>query len=246
VTRALWVVLFLCAAASARAADDDSPEKAQARVLLSQGNALFERGDLRGALVDFRAAYALYPSPKLLVNVAAAERELGDLPGAANDLRHFLDDASEEEPGLVERARADLRALDRRTGRLQLVGWPPHTALDVDGRLVRDPVYVRPGEHHVRVHGPGGLLDERDLEIDAGETVDLPMPAHVTRAALPRLRRTDATPPPRRGRGWIAAVVIGSLVVVGGAIALGVVLGSPSSPAPLKGDLGIYKFSDFH
>src|SRR5262245_25190139 len=82
-------IMALVTCGTARA-DDDPPEKAQARLLLSQGNALFERGDLRGALVAFRAAYALYPSPKLLVNCAAAERELGDLAGAANDLRHYL------------------------------------------------------------------------------------------------------------------------------------------------------------
>src|SRR3954462_2378564 len=109
--RVLLAVLLSLVPLVARA-DEDSPEKAQARTLLGQGNALFEKGDLRGALVNFRAAYALYPSPKLLVNAAAAERELGDLPGAANDLRHYLDDASDsEDASLVEKARQDLRSL---------------------------------------------------------------------------------------------------------------------------------------
>ena len=91
-------VLLAVACAMPAFADEDSSEKAQARVLLAQGNALFERGDLKGALVDFRAAYALYPSPKLLVNCAAAARELGDLPAAANDLRRYLDEAGEDDP----------------------------------------------------------------------------------------------------------------------------------------------------
>src|SRR4051794_4155177 len=115
-------------------ADEDSAEKAQARVLLGQGNSLFERGDLKGALVDFRAAYALYPSPKLLVNCAAAARELGDLAAAANDLRHYLDDAAEDDPVLTERARGDLKALEKKLGRVQLAGWPARSTVEVDGR----------------------------------------------------------------------------------------------------------------
>src|SRR3954468_6154685 len=110
-------------------ADEDSVEKAQARVLLGQGNQIFERGDLKGALVDFRAAYALYPSPKLLVNCAAAERELGDLAAAANDLRHYLDDAADDDPVLTERARGDLKALEKKLGRITLGAWPPHTTI---------------------------------------------------------------------------------------------------------------------
>src|SRR3954468_297559 len=134
-------------------ADEDSVEKAQARVLLGQGNQIFERGDLRGALADFRAAYALYPSPKLLVNAAAAERELGDAAGAATDLRHFLDDAavSDEEGALVDKARADLKTLERKVGRVGLRNWPARTTLEIDGRPARDPTYVKPGTHTIKV-----------------------------------------------------------------------------------------------
>jgi len=42
--RGALVLLLLCGPALA---DDDTPEKAQARVLLGQGNALFERGELQ-------------------------------------------------------------------------------------------------------------------------------------------------------------------------------------------------------
>src|SRR3954462_10806543 len=101
--RVLLAVLLSLVPLVARADEDDS-EKAQARLLLGQGNALFEKGDLKGALVMFRAAYALYPSPKLLVNAAAAERELGDLPAAANDLRRFVDESDPyDNPQLIER-----------------------------------------------------------------------------------------------------------------------------------------------
>src|SRR3954470_9111593 len=175
---AVAVAVVVCVAgASAARAEDDSPEKQQARMLLSQGNQLFEKGELRAALADFRAAYALYPSPKLLVNAAAAERELGDLPGAATDLRHFLDDATEDESALVDKARADLRGIEKRCGRIGLKGWPHGSVLEIDGRASRDPTYVRPGVHAVKVRSPSGIELERDGDVAAGEVVEIPIPA---------------------------------------------------------------------
>jgi hypothetical protein len=230
------LLVFLLLAAPAFA-DEDAPEKAQARVLLSQGNALFERGELKGALVDFRAAYALYPSPKLLVNCAAAERELGDLSGAANDLRHYLDEGGDDDPFLADRARQDLKTLERRLGRVGLSRWPARTVVEVDGRPGRDPTYVKPGGHHVRLRAPTGETLERDLELGAGEVVELPMVA-----TLPPPHKSPDKP---RSKGWVAAVVVG-IVVVGAAVGVGVALGTQPAPQPLKGELGTFKFSDFH
>jgi tetratricopeptide (TPR) repeat protein len=232
-------LLVLVSAAPARA-DDDVQDKAQARLLLGQGNALFERGDLKGALADFRAAYAIYPSPKLLVNAAAAERELGDLVGAANDLRHFLDDAPDDDPVLVEKARNDLRTIERRVGRLVLSAWPVRTVLEVDGKPARDSAYVRPGEHHARARSPSGDLREWDVNVGAGETLELPAPSGTALIARP----VEAAPP---RRGWIVGVALGSAAAVAGGIVLGLYLGGVigSSADPLRGDLGSYKFSQF-
>src|SRR5262249_11309552 len=87
------------------AAEEQTAEKMQARTLLQRGNVRFEHGDFRGALADYQAAYALYPAPKLLVNIATAEREGGDLVAAASDFRRYLDEMDElaEEPGLIAR-----------------------------------------------------------------------------------------------------------------------------------------------
>jgi hypothetical protein len=244
----LGLALLLALALTTHAsADEDSPEKAQARMLLSQGNQLFERGELRAALADFRAAYALFPSPKLLINAAAAERELGDLPGAATDLRHFLDDATEDDSGLVEKARADLRAIERRVGRIGLSGWPQRTALEIDGRATRDPTYVRPGAHAVKVRSPAGVELEKEVDVGAGSAAEVAMPPGA------QLREEAATPPPRRvvivkkrRPAWVVPVaVVGALLVAGGVTA-GVVLGTQSSTGkPLPGDLGTFTFSQF-
>ena len=246
-----WLALIALAALSFHApslahADDDSSEKAQARLLLAQGNSLFEKGDLKGALVVFRAAYALYPSPKLLVNAAAAERELGDLPGAANDLRRFLDELPDppDDPFLVDKARTDLRALERRLGRIALSGWPPRTTVEVDGKVARDPFYVRSGEHRVRARSPSGVDVERDLSVGAGESVELPYDGREP--ARPLVERSRTVGNNKKSLWWVG-VVVGGVVLVGAGIglAVGLTFTNNANKQPVKGDLGTINFSDF-
>lgn len=236
-------LLIASAGASARA-DDDTPGKAQARLLLAQGNALFEKGDLRGALADFRAAYALYPSPKLLVNTAACERELGDLPAAANDLRRYVDESPGDDPFLDDKARTDLRALEKRLGRIVLVGWPQKTTIEVDGRPAREVEYVSPGIHHVRARADEALGIERDVTVGAGERVEL----HAPKVPL----AIPIAPPPiqpahvehKKSRWWIG-VVVGGVALAAAGVGLGLGLTYGRASEPLHSDLGIYKFSNF-
>src|SRR5260370_996499 len=107
-------LLLLALAAPARA-EDDSAEKAQARLLLSQGNAYFERGDLRAALVNFRAAYTAYPSPTLLVNAAAAAAGRGG-GGAAAGAGAGLDGDWAGDPQVAQQGAGDRLRRRRRGG----------------------------------------------------------------------------------------------------------------------------------
>src|SRR5436853_87338 len=108
---------LLALSSAAAAADDESPEKAQARMLLSQGNPRCER----------------------------------------------------------------------KVGRIGIKAWPQRTALEIDGRAARDPTYVKPGAHAVKVRAAAGLQLDRDVDVAAGESVELAVPegAHLT-AAEPR------------------------------------------------------------
>lgn len=233
---ALAVVAAPAHAAPGNGAAEDPPEKAQARLLLAQGNALFERGDLRGALANFRAAYALYPSPKLLVNAAACERELGDFPAAANDLSAFLEEPGDDDPFLIERARNDLAQLARRLAKVSLgAGWPRGASLEIDGRPMVGLTYVRPGDHRIRVRAPRGVEVTREATLIPGD--------HLQIAPPQQLVATSTGGPPKRSRGWIAGVVIG-VVAVGVGLGVGLGLGLPPS-RPVEGDLGTLRFSDF-
>jgi tetratricopeptide (TPR) repeat protein len=253
VTRLAVVVIAVVTSLPA-AAEDDSAEKQQARLLLSQGNAYFERGDLRAALVNFRAAYNAYPSPKLLVNAAAAERELGDQAGAATDLRHFLDDASDDDQGLVERARADLKALERKVARIGIGGWPARSTLEIDGRPARDPTYVRPGTHSVKGVTPAGGVVDKDVELGAGDAVDLPAPPPPKSSS----RALAIAPGPggnvdavkaKKAKNRALAIglgVGGGLLLIGAGIGIGVWYYETNQTAqPLTGPLGTYHFGQF-
>jgi len=241
------VALSLCLTSAPVAADEESPEKAQARVLLSQGNALFERGDLRGALADFRAAYALYPSPKLLINAAAAARELGDLAAAATDLRHFLDDATDEEGALVDKARGDLKGLERRVGRVGLAHWPARSTLEIDGRATRDPTYVKPGTHTLRGRTASGIEETVDVDVAAGESVDLAVPAGAeltAEVARPMVPVHAVLVKKKKERAaWVVPVAVVTAVLVAGGVTAAVVFGTRPAPQPLTGKLGTIPYS---
>src|SRR2546421_259551 len=114
-----------------------------------------------------------------------------------------LDGEADDDPFLADKARGELKALERRLGRIGSSSWPQRTAVDVDGKPGRDPTYVKPGQHHVKLRSPAGETLERDLEVEAGALVELPM---VARAAVPAVPGNKLEKP--KSRGWIAAVVI--------------------------------------
>jgi tetratricopeptide (TPR) repeat protein len=94
---ALAAALAWCPSASL-AQSAPGPEEAareQARALLKQGNELLDKGNYLEALQRFEAAYAAFPSPKLLFNIAQ------DLHGAR---AHPLG------PGALRAVRAGTRA----------------------------------------------------------------------------------------------------------------------------------------
>ena len=78
-TAALSILLLAPSAAFA----DDAAGKEQARELLREGNALLSAGDFSSALEKFRAAYAKFASPKILINMGTALRSIGQEVEAA-------------------------------------------------------------------------------------------------------------------------------------------------------------------
>jgi hypothetical protein len=109
------VAVSLAGAAPARAepAKADGSAKRAAQAHLHRGNELFTHDAYADALVEFEAAFALFGSPKLHLNMGQCERALGHDAAAADHFQRFLDEARDVSPALraeAERHLAEARA----------------------------------------------------------------------------------------------------------------------------------------
>lgn len=87
--------LFLAAALlvppiAAADARGDEPVPAKAKKLAQRGRELHDRGDYERAIVAFKEAYVIAPSPALLFNLAQAYRLQGNCDDASLMYRRFL------------------------------------------------------------------------------------------------------------------------------------------------------------
>jgi tetratricopeptide (TPR) repeat protein len=82
-------VVVACTAAPLRAEESDAPWSAHAR--LENGIALYRRGAIDDAIVEFTAAYAISPTPAILFDLGQAYRKKGELAMAITAYRGYLD-----------------------------------------------------------------------------------------------------------------------------------------------------------
>jgi len=110
----LWIALLLVRSSAAEA--DDT---ARARQHFETGNRLFEVGEYRKALEEFRAAHVARPDPAFLYNSAQCHRLLGERQEALTLYRRFL----ALEPETPKRA-----LVERQIRELELAAVPPPPA----------------------------------------------------------------------------------------------------------------------
>jgi tetratricopeptide (TPR) repeat protein len=135
---ALLALIALATSAAYASADGGEPIPPKARKLAERGRQLHERGDYARAIVAFKEAYVLAPSPGLLFNLAQAYRLQGNCDDAALMYRRYLAAA----PWSDERALAEghlstvTRCVQKRTLNLPLdaamasIPDAPHGELD--------------------------------------------------------------------------------------------------------------------
>ena len=233
---AAWT-LVVCACLGGRAVATPEPADARKRAgtLLDEGRRRFEAGDPRGALERFEAAYATYPSPRILYNLGYALARVGRPAEAAQVLDRFLRECATDVEVSEERrrnARDELRALVARIGRIELLGAPPTARVRVDGaRLAEVPppriVYVAPGTHQVEVEVDGFSSLAASIDVAAGGRAPLSVkldPVAAARAApAPAGAPVAPSPPPptrRRVWTWVAGGLGVALVGAGVAVSL--------------------------
>lgn len=269
----LWlgaVIVALASVPSGAVADVDGDKK-KASALLDEGNGHFTARRYREARQRYEAAYAAYASPKILLNLAEASRELGELDRAVEHYERFLAEAAAEvkskhAPQVSQR----LDELRPRLGRLRVSG-PAGAEVAVDGRargrLPLGLLWALPGKREVLV---GEVTRAVTVRAGATEAVELAAASGVVVAAapepsappsltpeIPRGPAADAAPtalvaaPPRdddEGQGGVLTswwFWTGVGVLAASAVVVGVAAGSAETGPALGGELGRVSTADW-
>jgi tetratricopeptide (TPR) repeat protein len=229
VTAAVALVTFAAANGSAQERNTSTREAAKH---FQRGVALYGEADYRGALVEFKRAYAITPNTAVLYNVGETEFQLQDYAGALTTFERYAAESGSSDPQHAE-VENTMEVLRSRVGRVSVTTVPPGAEVTVDDRAVgKTPldksVLVSVGHRKVTASFAGRTPVVRyiDVAADDNQTVTLEVPgatdttpatAQTPRQALrddPSASHSGAT---LRTLGWIAT---GALAV--GAAASGV------------------------
>jgi hypothetical protein len=110
--------------------------KAVAQSLLTEGTALYEKGDYTDALEKFKQAFATYDSPKLLFNIGQANRGLGRPVEALEAFEQFLLGSLDAAPDAIETAKSSVDELQKQLGRLRVECQTENSTISLDGKDV--------------------------------------------------------------------------------------------------------------
>lgn len=148
-----------------RARADD---KADAQALVTDGVKLLKDKQYDDALAKFQAAYAKFPSPKILLNLGATLRDMGRLADAANTYNSYLTDPDSGADRIVE-VKQILSDLDKSLVLLTLEITPAGAFYSIDGGewLVgasSQVSRVTAGKHLVRARKAG--LEDTEVTVE--------------------------------------------------------------------------------
>jgi hypothetical protein len=169
------------------------PDKEQARALFREGLSLLDAERYAKALECFERAYAAWNNPKILLNIATAQRALGQLARAANNYALYQRTAAPE-PTRSDEVTQLLATLDAGLGRLVFFNtdaeqrvWLNDEELTVAaGQEIR----VEPGEYSLRIAHPRRPADARTIAVWPGELLRVD-------ASQPRAPKPVPSVPPR-------------------------------------------------
>lgn len=250
---------LLVASIAAHAQGDDEGDKTRAAKLLDEGNALFASKRYETALKRYEAAYAAFPSPKILLNLAEVTRELGLADQAADYYERFLAEAGDGvDPKHRSFAEHRVAELEVGLGRIAIEG-PAGLDVRLDGKprgaLPIPPKRVTPGRHTVEADGftedvtvraghvaTVRIPDERTPEVPL---VAVPAPAEVTPAIAPPpppIERAEDDTGTVLGTWWFWTSV-GALAA--GAVVVGIAASSGGDDFVPGGELGRVSTADW-
>jgi hypothetical protein len=154
-------------------------EKALSRRHFESGIKLYEDRNYSGALAEFEAAYARYPSASALQNVALCQKQLYRYSEAKETLLRLLgshgEELAQEERTTVRDAVAELASL---VGSVRFNVAPSAATVVLDGRTLSPtelahPISLDVGEHRVVVEAEGFAPLARVFRVSGGHVESL-------------------------------------------------------------------------
>ena len=196
--RPLTIGAFLLCASQVFAQDN----RVKSDRLFNEGIALYGKKDFEGARAKFADAYARFPSPNALFNLARTEQLLGQCAAALPHYRAYA--ALPENPRITQtnRDEAHQRTEEclKTIGRIQIHA-PAGANVRVDERPMPwepgDVLEVAPGAHHIDLQ-IGTDTKRRDAQCDAGQVVTISGRKTVSSSA----RHTTITLPSLVAARW--------------------------------------------
>jgi hypothetical protein len=233
-------------------------ERAAARKLYDEGRIAAEERRWTEARNAWQQSHALVPNALVLVSLAGAQAQTGQLVQARESYQRFLLQLDAETQHLEAHVRAQISALEARLAHVQLREAPADAEVVLDGAalaaaLVTTELPVDPGAHVLELRAPGyepwsaqvTLAEGQHLEL-AYEGVPLapsiPKPEAsaplasepVSRPAAPASERAPASTTRRRRALWFS---VAGAVVAGAAVGLAVGLSRRNHELEPDGDV---------
>ncbi len=212
----IFLLLATLAAASPPAQAQSEPPAREASRHFQRGVDLYNEGDIRGALVEFKRAYLLLPRATVLYNIGQAEFQLQEYASALRTLERFLTDTG---PNAAHRPEVQqtVEVLRGRVGQIALTSDPGGCEVSIDDQPagttpLPEPLLVSIGRRKVSLLCAGLPRATRDVEVAAGQTVRLDLKVAPSPPPAAPALATAPTPAParrpvvRRGTAaWIVA-----------------------------------------
>jgi hypothetical protein len=221
VSFAVLTSLALLAAPTSVAHAQSSGSIGEAASHFQRGVQLYGEADYHAALVEFRRAYELAPNPTALYNIGQTYYQLQNYAAALIALRRYVADAGPTAPHRRE-VEQTIDTLQSRVGKVAVIGGTAGLDITVDDELIGktpldEPILVSIGRRKITALRGGRPVDNRVIEVTAGETKNLVLSAG-DEAPPPSSAPGTAPLKPGGGRssvttGWIITGSFGAIAI---------------------------------
>jgi hypothetical protein len=217
----LALALVVGGGAPARAGENAVREAAKH---FQRGVDLYNDGDFRGALVEFKTAYQTWPRANVLYDIGQTEYQLLDYAAALKTMERYLQETGPTAPHRQD-VEAAVETLRGRVGRVALTS-ESGCEVSVDdqpaGTTPLDaPILVSVGQRRIAVICTGQRGVGKRIEVAAGQTVSLELrPAGLPTPAVRAVATVHDTRPAPPSKAYVTGWIVTG-VLVAGTVALG-------------------------